>query len=75
MEDIPREALEFMAGMEYHDMVRPILLTGLRKGVPIRTLSSVYCVSRVMVRYCRDRFLLNDGTPGYPETKEKAEKE
>lgn len=71
IEDIPREALEFMAGLEYTELVRPIILNGLRQGVPIRTLSSVYGVSRVMVRNIRRRFKLDEGTQRYPDTEEK----
>lgn len=75
MEDIPREALEFMAGMEYVDLVRPIVLHGLRGGVPIRTLSAVYGISRIMVRNIKRKFLVGDGTQGYPEASTKEEKE
>lgn len=48
--DIPQDTLQFMAGMEYLDMAGPIIVRALKSGVGIRTLASVYGVSRGTVR-------------------------
>ena len=55
--DIPSERLSFLAGMEYWDMLRPLLVDALRDGVPVKTLATIYGVAPNNVRRIRDQYV------------------
>lgn len=56
--DIPPASMQFMAGMEYWDMLRPVLVHSLRGGAPVKALAEYWGVSRVSVRAIRNRYEL-----------------
>ena len=56
VEEIEPEVMQFLAGMEYRDMLKPIVVKLLRSGVGTRTVADVYGVSRGFVMRLKRRF-------------------
>jgi hypothetical protein len=52
--DIPQEQLSFLAGMDYWDMLRPLLVDALRSGVAVKTLATIYGITPSSVRRIRN---------------------
>lgn len=56
VEDIPDETLQFIAGMDYWDLLRPILVRALRAGSPVKPLAEYWGVPKNTVRDLRRRY-------------------
>lgn len=57
--DIPEDSLQFMAGMEYADMVRPIVVQALREGSPVKSLADYWGVDPNFVRNIRRQYKIS----------------
>jgi hypothetical protein len=56
IEEIPPDVLQFLAGMEYTDMLRPIVVQSLRAGSPVKSLAEYWGVDPNYVRKIRERY-------------------
>ena len=55
--DIPPDQLAFLAGMDYLDMLRPLLVEALRGGASLLGLADYYGINRATVRRLRDQYV------------------
>lgn len=49
LSEIPTDVRVFMSGLEYHEMVRPMVIKDLRNGVAISVIADVYGLTRQTV--------------------------
>lgn len=56
LEQIPPESLQFLAGMEYFEMLRPIVVRSLRGGSPVKSLAEYWGVDPNYVRNIRNEY-------------------
>lgn len=57
LSDIPSNVMEFMAGMEYLELTKPLIVRGLIRGIAIKKLASIYGVNHETVRRLNNRFV------------------